>query len=60
MEHPLTQDQIRLMFCDNIIAYNHLQQEITFITYLHLNEKATAAEIEEEYTKKQDGAKAND
>lgn len=52
-EHPLAQDQIRLMFCDNIIAYNHLQQEITFITYLHLPANATESMIKEEYTKKQ-------
>lgn len=52
LESPLSQDQIRLMFCEDIIAFNHLQQEITFITYLHLNEKATAAEIEEEYQQK--------
>lgn len=53
-EHPLKQDQIRLMFCDNIIAYNHLKQEITFITYLHLSPGATELEIKEEYRKKQE------
>src|SRR5690606_17578042 len=52
LEQVLDQDQIRLMFCDNIMAYNHLQQEVTFITYLRLPAGATETVIEAEYTKR--------
>jgi anthranilate synthase component I len=34
---PVTdQDQIRFMFCDEVIAFDHLQQEMSFIKHLHI------------------------
>lgn len=52
LENPLAQDQIRLMFCENIIAFDHLQQEVTFISYLGVPVRATDAEIKQEYEQK--------
>lgn len=52
LENPLAQDQIRLMFCENIIAFDHLQQEVTFISYLRVPVGATDAEIKQEYEQK--------
>lgn len=48
----LDQDQIRLMFCDEIIAFDHLQQEITFISHLHLNESTSEEELHLAYQSK--------
>lgn len=51
-ENLLKQDQIRLMFCDEIIAFDHLQQEITFISHLRLNSEQTTEEIKVAYEQK--------
>lgn len=51
-QNLLEQDQIRLMFCDEIIAFDHLQQEITFISHLKLEQGATEQEIEAAYQEK--------
>jgi len=49
--NTLEQNQMRLMFCDDIIAFDHLQQEITFISHLFLNPEDTQEEIEQKYAK---------
>jgi anthranilate synthase component 1 len=47
--NPLQQDQMRFMFCDEIIAFDHLKQEITFISHLPVNEHQADEELEKEY-----------
>jgi anthranilate synthase component 1 len=37
--NPLAQDDIRLMFCDELIAFDHLKQEITFISHLEVKDQ---------------------
>lgn len=51
-ENLLKQDQIRLMFCDEIIAFDHLQQEITFISHLRAESGQSSEELKEAYEKK--------
>lgn len=46
------QDEIRLMFCSEIIAFDHLRQEVTFITYLELNPEMDDERIEKAYQEK--------
>lgn len=48
----LEQDEIRLMFCDEIIAFDHLRQEITFIGHLHLRPEMEPAEVRKAYEEK--------
>lgn len=43
------QDQIRLMFCDEMIAFDHLQQEITFISHLRVDRAQTEEELKLSY-----------
>jgi anthranilate synthase component 1 len=48
-EDLLHQDQVRLMFCDEIIAFDHLQQEITFISHLRVQPDQTDEEVRGAY-----------
>ncbi len=49
MDDSLQQDQMRLMFCDDIIAFDHLQQEITFISHLFIEPGQDELEIQRNY-----------
>jgi anthranilate synthase component 1 len=51
LNNPLEQNQIRLMFCDDIIAFDHLQQEITFISHLKVDTTIDDADLQNEYDK---------
>ena len=50
---PVTdQDEIRLMFCSEMIAFDHLRQEVTFISYLQLDPRMDDGEIKRAYEEK--------
>jgi anthranilate synthase component 1 len=50
--NQLQQDQVRLMFCDEIVAFDHLQQEITFISHLRVQPDQTDQGIKVGYEAK--------
>ncbi|WP_202080000.1 anthranilate synthase component I [Caldalkalibacillus salinus] len=50
--NDLNQDQLRLMFCNEIIAFDHLKQEITFMTYLQVDPQASEKGLLDEYEQK--------
>lgn len=51
-ESVLNQQQMRLMFCDELIAFDHLQQEITFITHLDTSDVTSDDELKQLYNMK--------
>lgn len=45
----LMMNDIRFMFCDQVIVFDHLKQEIKVIANVHVQERATKADIEQAY-----------
>lgn len=43
------EDQIRLMFCDEVIAFDHFQQEITFMSHLRIASDLTNEQKQDVY-----------